>query len=284
MTDNQVSNQTAQDDRGVIYVATGKPRYLSEVEASAASLRRHMPELPITVFSDRKSQRLTELRVCQELIEDPTASYLDKVVALQRSPYARTLFLDTDTWVSAPLDELFQLLDRFQVAAAHELARQHSHFAELPDAFPEFNSGVVALRMDEEIRALLRDWETRYRELEHEVAGDQDVFRLACYLSVVNLYVLTPEFNCQVRQAGCVNGPVRILHGRNIDMEHAERALNRYTGKRTFQPTVHGGIRVERYEEGTMKVWSTLYLLRTRFLDRLAAPLGRMLNRVEKSR
>ncbi len=171
-----------------------------------------------------------------------------------------------------------------QVAAAHELARQHTRFPEIPDCFPEFNSGVVALRMDDEVKAMLKDWERRYRALENEVAGDQDVFRLACYLSGVSLYALTPEYNCQLRQAGCVNGQVKILHGRNIDMERADRVLNSYTGKRVFLPTVHGGIHVERYEEGTMKAWSSLYILRMRLLDRIAAPVGRLLERTRRSR
>ncbi len=96
-----MSKESNQDDRGLIYVATGRDRYLSEVEASVTSLRKHMPDLPVTVYSDTASERLAGLGVYQERIDNPSSSYLDKVVALQRSPYARTIFLDTDTWITA---------------------------------------------------------------------------------------------------------------------------------------------------------------------------------------
>ena len=177
-----MSQDTNQNDCGVVYAATGE-RYLSEVEVSVTSLRKHMAEISVTVYADTKSDRLADLGVLQESVENPSFNYLDKVIALQRSPYRRTLFLDTDTCITARLDDLFQILERFQVAAAHELARQHTRFPEIPDAFPEFNSGVVALRMDTEVKAMLADWEKRYRALEKKVAGDQDVFRLTCYLS-----------------------------------------------------------------------------------------------------
>ena len=53
-------------------------------------------------------------------IEDPQYSYVDKVNAMPLSPYNRTLFLDTDTYVYASLEHLFVLLDRFELAAAHD--------------------------------------------------------------------------------------------------------------------------------------------------------------------
>jgi len=273
----------AEKDRGAVYAATGE-RFREEVEVSVCSLKRAMPDLSVTVFCDWDSDVLDGLEGVEVVVfENPEFGYIDKVVGIRQSPYRKTLFIDTDTYISAPLDELFELLDRVDVAAAHELARQHSEFPEIPDCFSEFNSGFVAMNMNDRVLAMLKFWEDRYRVLIDDVGGDQDVFRLACYQSDVSLYVLTPEYNCQVRQVGCVNGQVKVLHGRNIDLERIERVLNADLGKRTFRPSMSRGLRVEPYAEGTMKAWSAFYYIRTRLVDRLVSPFGGLINSIARA-
>ena len=51
-------------------------------------------------------------------LPNPEYSFLDKIIALSRTPFEKTLFLDTDTFVIEPLDEIFELLERFDMAAA----------------------------------------------------------------------------------------------------------------------------------------------------------------------
>jgi len=43
----------------------------------------------------------------------------DKILPLLDSPFNRTVFLDTDTQVCSEFFELFDLLDRFDLAVAH---------------------------------------------------------------------------------------------------------------------------------------------------------------------
>lgn len=42
--------------RGAIYIATRDARYLNLLTSSVAQLKRIMPELPVTVFSDLTAQ------------------------------------------------------------------------------------------------------------------------------------------------------------------------------------------------------------------------------------
>src|SRR5262245_8759959 len=89
---------------GVLYIATGS-RYLAEAEHSVRSVKRMSPDVPVAIISDHlPSCDLFDVR--QEL-PNPEYSFIDKIAALTRTPFERTLFLDTDTFAIAPLDEIF---------------------------------------------------------------------------------------------------------------------------------------------------------------------------------
>ena len=107
------------ESRGVVYVATGE-KFVAEALISVRSVKKQMPEIPITLFTD-----------LQGLVGNPpegvdsvcyltqvTNSCRDKIYPLTDSPYEKTLFLDTDTYVCKPVYDLFTMLDRFDIALA----------------------------------------------------------------------------------------------------------------------------------------------------------------------
>jgi hypothetical protein len=97
------------ETEGVIYVASGA-RYLDETE-SAATLRRWMPDVDVCLFTNDAGFRdplFTDIVVDSKL----QGSFRDKITAMSRSPFGRTLFLDTDTHACRDLAGLFALLDR----------------------------------------------------------------------------------------------------------------------------------------------------------------------------
>ena len=79
-------------NRGILYIAFGE-NFIKEMLFSAESVKKHNPNLPITVFSD--------IPVNSEFVDTwipikvghlrPKIDYIDK------TPYEQTLFLDTDT-------------------------------------------------------------------------------------------------------------------------------------------------------------------------------------------
>lgn len=220
---------------GVLYVATGT-RHTDEMLRSAHSLRKQMPGLPIVLYTDRNpvdAQIFTEIRK----MDQPLYSFEDKIGPLKESPFERTVLLDTDTYVCASVGDLFEILDRFDLAASHAPFRHDRPFA-TPNCFCELNTGVLAYRKTPEVLFLFDHWLRLYRE-SVEMTGiresDQHAFRQALYESSVRLYVLPPEYNLRTVMPGFLGrGAVKILHGRGIPMERMERWVNRSRNIRVF--------------------------------------------------
>lgn len=225
---------------GVMYVATGR-RHLDEMMQSVHSLRKYMPDLPVILYTDQKnipSDVFDEIR----MMENPRHSFMDKIAPLCDSPFERTLFLDTDTLICAPIDDLFQLLDRYDLAVTHAPYRHDRPFS-TPTCFAELNTGVVAYRNTEDVRKMFQHWLALY---EQEVAetgkldSDQPAFRAAMYQSpAVSLYVLPSEYNLRtVMPAAVGRGKVRILHGRAKNMHAVAARINASRKIRIFLPDV----------------------------------------------
>jgi hypothetical protein len=95
--------------RGAVYIITQDPRYVELLLTSAASLKKAMPDLPITVFSQFAVDSPFFERVVP--VEPTQDGFYDKSRLIQNSPYERTLFIDADTYVVEHIHELFELLD-----------------------------------------------------------------------------------------------------------------------------------------------------------------------------
>ena len=136
--------------RGVIYVvydATGTNKFYNECLYSIQTLKKHNPNLPVTVFSD--------INIKNDLIDNIVLIPRNKVSLrcktnyMYQSPYDKTLFLDTDTYINHNLDDMFVILDKYDMALAHDFSRKRNYVAAaipeynaLPYAFSEFNTGV----------------------------------------------------------------------------------------------------------------------------------------------
>ena len=147
--------------KGLIYIATGQ-KSVEEACVSALRAKQCMPELPITLITDlRISERIFHI---VEYIEDPHFGMADKVWNINRSPYRDTLYLDSDTYVVSDVREIFTLLERFDFAASHSPYRATCHLDEVPECFPEYNSGVLLFRQSEKTRNMFRRWQEIYKK------------------------------------------------------------------------------------------------------------------------
>lgn len=218
---------------GAVYIITQDPRYVDLLLTSAASLKRAMPELPITAFSQFPIE--SPLLENVHLVEPGGDGFYDKARLIQSSPYERTLLIDADTYVLEPVPELFALLDQFDCAATHEEYLDtdwHHRYprTDIPASFPEFNTGILMLKRSEQVSRMLEQWGTLYQQFLQERPGetinDQPFFRVAAYLSEVRIATLTREYNCKFRGQGYLNGKVKILHG-NVDLKLDEGFVNR---------------------------------------------------------
>jgi len=179
---------------GVIYVATGEA-YRALAVASAASLRGHESERAIDLFTDAPGA--AGLGVFDRVHPVPRVHARAKLDCLALSRFERTLFLDCDTRILAPLGDLFDILERFDLALAHDMRRASGLIragqVPTPYAFPQMNSGVLLYRLTAPVRALFGEWARRF----HETAArrDQPILKDLLWESDIRFYVLPPEFN-----------------------------------------------------------------------------------------
>jgi hypothetical protein len=182
-------------DKGVIYVATG-PAYRDLAEASARSLRAVEPDLPVDLFTDAPDAVAPGVFDRVQRIDNPHPR--SKLDCMAQTRFARTLFLDADTLVVAPLGDLFDILERFELALAHDVRRASDLIRAgldevTPYAFPQMNSGVVLYRRSPEVLAFLAEWARRFAA--SGGARDQIVLKDMLWQSALRFYVLPPEFN-----------------------------------------------------------------------------------------
>ena len=102
--------------RGIIYSAIGAQFIAEAISSARSSLRFN--RVPHLIFCDVVPiDRIDGIEFVR--IESCGDPFGDKIRSIRRLPFEKTLFLDGDTYLTANVDELFDLLNRFDVAAAH---------------------------------------------------------------------------------------------------------------------------------------------------------------------
>lgn len=218
---------------GFVYVATGAG-YVAEAMGSAASLRAAMPDAKICLVSD---ESLAQPAPFDEVIvrRDVRRAPIDKLLAIE-APFDRIVFLDTDTLVVGDLSGLFDVLGGFDIAALPETKRGwHYSVPGLPNAFAEFNTGVLAFRRNDAVHALFASWRAAHDELGH--ASDQPGFRVALWRSNVRVAPLPSEYHFLGNVPNYVMWDAKLIHARG-DVERIARDVNRVVMPRVYLPDV----------------------------------------------
>ena len=187
--------ETARSGRGVVYVVTGAA-HTEAARLSALSVRRTNPGLGIALFSDVAAPGAGFDRV--EPIVDPHVR--SKVDCLPRTPFAETLYLDSDTRVLGPLDDLYDVLERFDLAIAQRARVRPNRKSvrwqhDVPAAFPEHNGGVILFRSSPAAIGFLGAWRDAYAEAGFKV--DQITLRELLWSTDLRYAVLPQRYNCR---------------------------------------------------------------------------------------
>lgn len=177
---------------GVIYAASGAD-YVDLACASARSLRAVTPGVPVDIYTDQP----VPAGLFDRIHPIPHDGARAKLAAMAQTRFQRTLFLDADTLVVGALGDIWALLDRFDLAAAHDVRRAsalvQAGTAPTPYAFPQLNTGVLLYRRSPAMLAFLAEWDQRFRAGGGE--RDQPVFKDLLWSSDIRFFVLPPEFN-----------------------------------------------------------------------------------------
>lgn len=184
-------------EKGILYIAFGD-KYTRQAERSAASVKK-VQDTHITILCDREitSPNFDVIRLIHP--EHKRA----KVDFLKESPYEKTLYLDSDTKILRSIDEIFQILEKFDLVVTHDLSRKRQEWCDLieeyekiPYGFTEINGGVLGIKTSQESDELLDLWNKKfyqYRDLTRN--QDQPALRMSLWESKARYHILPVEFN-----------------------------------------------------------------------------------------
>jgi nucleotide-diphospho-sugar transferase len=181
-------------DTGVVLVATGAETYIELAARAAASVKRHCPGLAVDLFTDAPRALPGFDRI--HLLADPW--FRSKIDGLLGSRFERTLYMDADMLALADFRDVFDVLERFDIALAHDWLRNsalhHTFWRKpLPPAFPQFNGGLMAIRRTPATTGFLQDWKAAVQS--SDTGRDQISLRELLWDSELRIATLPEEYN-----------------------------------------------------------------------------------------
>lgn len=209
---------------GFVYIATGE-EYINEAKISVSSVRDHMPKANITLITDENvnSDSFDNIKITGGISNDFSSSNLTP----DTSPYERTVFLDTDTYIADDISELFSILDEYDIAVAPSLSQ--GSVQGVPSPMTQFNTGVVSYRSNESVHEFFNLWNniySRWRK-ERDITQNQPSFLRALYDSDVDFFTLPYNYNLRLFAPAGLHGQAKIIHGRpSTGIENAAKLIN----------------------------------------------------------
>jgi hypothetical protein len=240
--------------KGIVYSGTGEFYVAEAVRSARSSLRHNL--VPHVVFADQEVPGAEGLTVAR--FEPSGNPYVDKIANMRRSPFERTLYLDSDTYVVDEIVHVLALLDQYDLAVAFAPAYRGLDDPGVPKAFHEFNTGVLAWRANERMAAFMASWQQTYVAWLHEEpfpgAGkasrsrraDQPAFRRCAWEHDVSVFVLSPEYNFRLGYPATVVDRVRVIHGDHRDPEGLAARINERERVRSWPPPLTLSEKVSR--------------------------------------
>ncbi|MEB3359683.1 MAG: hypothetical protein VKK04_23355 [Synechococcales bacterium] len=227
------ANDDSRPKQGFVYVATGQ-KYVDEAALSAASLKRFHQEPVCLITNAPTNHTVFDEVIIQEALPNNVGSKL----AMDACPYDRFVFLDSDTYIVAPLNELFELLDAFDIGVPAALGGFHYQLPGVSPAFREPMTNVIAMRRSLALTAFFEKWRHYYAEYETIMGRewDQRSFRHAAYETEgLRITFLGDEWSLSPYPGGLLCRDVRIFHGRPRELLYEmEKIANRRLGYRVF--------------------------------------------------
>lgn len=179
---------------GFIFAATGD-EHVVLARRAARTLRGVMPDAQIDLFTDAP----LDDPVFDQIHRLKKPSERPKIEALGRSRFKHCVHLDSDVIVIADLSDVFALLRRHDVVGAHEnyrnspSSRSLTDRPDIPNSFPEINTGVLGIRKNMGTKRLLRRWRKAHATSTRK--HDQPPLRELLFDGRHSLAVLPMDYN-----------------------------------------------------------------------------------------
>lgn len=159
------------------------------------SIRKYEPKVPIFILTD--GELLIEDRnVVVETELNLEGNWYDKYIAIRRSPFKKTIYLDVDILPVNPfVKQLTKVLDYCDVSLRSGMCFNIEEEREFPTAISQMNTGVLLI--NSKVRKQLVDLTLKFR-MALSLNGkqnDQIAFRMAILELKPHFYELSSDFN-----------------------------------------------------------------------------------------
>lgn len=258
-------------DKGYLYVVDGE-RWARET-LYAIKRMRSLSDYPICIVC---SEILTDISYIQNKFENvivkvvhvmKKTNFCSKVIGMINTPFEKTLYMDTDTFVVSNVDDIFELLDLCDMALKPE-PYGHTNLYPVPDKylnlFSEYNTGICLFNNNKIVMEVLREWQSAIETRKY----NQDYFDMPQLRNVLvnrrnrpNILPLHECYNMQgLRTYKIIHGEVKIIHERfgifwfshsermldNRAMEKIAKRINKTKQKRLFIPYFNVAISAQK--------------------------------------
>ena len=215
-----------------VWIAWGTP-YIREAAASAKLVKEQMPDVTTCLFTsggfEEGFDRVGTVSQRRGLWYTTLVCWCYESLSMIPDG-EKVLYFDTDTYVIAPLYDVYALLDKYDIVGAHAPVRFTQPLTpmpvEIPDAFPEINVGVLAFNNNDTVKELFSDWQFRQVSGKYE-NNDQRSLRAALWESDAKLYILPPEYNFRFGFGGFLGRKAKVLHGRSENLDVLVEAVRK---------------------------------------------------------
>ncbi len=229
---------------GYLYIASNE-KYSTEAQASVKSLKKTNPQAHATLITqqDMDIEGFDEVRkIDAEPVGDDWKKGLKfRLEGLRSSPYEKTFYVDSDTFFCDSCDELFDLLDYFDLLICPApIGKQLVTFNGKPmEGYFGYNAGVLVFNSNEVIETLFDKWQQIYAEKFTEYKNDQPALMEALLSSPVNTYALQSIYNFRIPFiVSAIPAKVKIIHGRHKDLPSLARDINKDPDNRVWIPAL----------------------------------------------
>ena len=175
-----------------IYSVDGnKNKYFTdEFLVSLKSLQNMCPKIKVSLYTNIKVDKISGI---DNIIydEDIDQRLICKAKGLLKSPYDKTILLDTDTVIhKRNIRDVFKILDEFEFTCCHGNAPPNKGTAAVGSIYPDLNTGLLGVNNNDFTRKEINKWINSYNG-----GNDQLSFRNVVFMNNKNkFYILPPYF------------------------------------------------------------------------------------------
>lgn len=232
--------------RGILYITTGDDPYYTQAIDSCRSAKKEMPQIQTAIITDHNNPSKIFDNIIQKEDMHDGDLWKGKPAFINESPFEQTLFVDSDTYFVNSINEIWDILDYYDIAAAHTTHRRYDGPVPIPMA--EYNTGVILFEKNKNTELFFNDWEKNHGELGENIHGthikDQPSFRHCLFQHTavknnIKFLTLAPEYNALIgNNVGFLRGEVKIIHSepKGLTFEEVAKLIDSTTEKRVYFP------------------------------------------------